>query len=510
MSSPASSKSRPPEATSALKAKINQWVKEILQGYEPRHIRDNKVIRDAVFGFNRFYQHEINLIDSPLLQRLRCIHQTALALFAYPTATHSRFEHSLGCVVVADRMIRAINEKKKTPPIENKQRADVRLAALLHDCGHGPFSHVSEFVYDTLSPELQDVRFENMDKFGHAAGHEILTYLIVTSEKFGELWRRICGLYDPTSESLLCQLKDIDLERVGSMILGLPAPGCPGYLAEIINGPFDADKFDYIIRDGYFSGLITAIDIERLAVSLDLHQEGMSEPVLCMDIGGATILEQLLFNKMVLFSSMYHHHKVRSSFRQLARLLQTARDKGIAFSGVKLSSAANFLELDDYKVLSYAMQEPILRNLAEDIHNRRLPKRALVIDRGTLKNTASRQEWVEIGANLGEIFDLEAEIASKAKISREDVCIDFPPEPRVYKTAQASMVRLAPGRPLVSLDDLYPVAGWMAGYEQYRFRSYIFSTNGSQEKVANAAKRALEKRRISLDFDLSKRLAKWQ
>ena len=509
MSSQPLLKRKPKTTPLNLKTRINRWVAGILQGYEPRHIRGNKVIREAVFGFNLFYQHEINLIDSPLLQRLRCIHQTALALVAYPTATHTRFEHSLGCVVVADRMIRAINEKKKTPPIGDVQRAEIRVAALLHDCGHGPFSHASEFVYDTLSSELQDIRLQDMGRFGHAAGHEMLTYLIVTSSKFGELWKKICSLYDLTSETLPCPLHDIDWRRVGSMILGISAHGCPKYLAEIINGPFDADKFDYIIRDGYFSGLTTSIDIDRLAVSLDLHEEGVAEPVLCMDIGGATILEQLLFNKMVLFSSMYHHHKVRSSFRQLVRLLQTARKKGIEFSGVKLSSAADFLRLDDYQVLSYAMLEPNLHDLAKDIHNRRLPKRALVIDRGTLKNTASRQKWVEIGANLGEIANLEAEIATEAGVPEEHVCIDFPPEPRVFKTAQASMVRVAPGRPLVSLDDLYPVGGWMAGYEEHRFKSYIFSSNGSQKQVAEATKSALGRRRISLDFDLSRRLAKW-
>jgi len=510
MNSQNSSSSAPGSETKKLRAIIDGWLTEILQDWEPHHVRGNKVIRDAVFGFNLFYQHEINIIDTPLLQRLRYIHQTALASLTYPTATHSRFEHSLGCTIIADRMMRVINEKHRVHPIENTQIAEVRLAALLHDCGHGPFSHASEFAYDDLSPELQNLRAEDMHRFGHAAGHEILSYLIVTSPSFQELWEQIRrGLYDSTKETPLCNLESINLERVGSMILGLPSEGCPGYLSQMINGPFDADKFDYIIRDGYFSGLTTNIDIGRLAVSLDLHREGRAEPVLCMDIGGATILEQMLFNKMVLFSSMYHHHKVRASFRQLIRLFSTIRERRMTIGGVHLSSAASFLRLDDHKVLSYAMQKPRLRDLAAGIYTRQLPKRALVIDRGTLLDISSRKKWVEFGADPDRISDLETEIASEAKVERADICVDFPPEPRIYKTAKASMIKLASGRPLVSLDSLYPIAGWMAGYEEYRFRSYVFCPNGFEKRVADATLQVLAGHCISIDSDLSMQQAKW-
>lgn len=495
--------------TKKLQRNINDWLTEILEGYKPRHIRDRKVIRDAVFGFNIFHKHEINILDNPLLQRLRYIHQTALALHTYPTATHTRFEHSLGCVVVADRMMHALNKKQATLPFDDIKMVEVRLAALLHDCGHGPFSHASEFVYDTLSSELQNVRFEDWKTFGQAQGHEILSYFIVTSPRFHKLWEDICEQYDPSKEPLPCQLGQVNFKRVGAIILGLPAKGYPKYVSEIINGPFDADKFDYIIRDGYFSGLVTTIDIDRLAVSLDLGTVSGTKPVLCIDLGGATILEQLLFNKMILFSSMYHHHKVRASFRQLVRLFVTARDKRIKLGDEKLDNAVSFLRLDDYTAFSHALGHTKLKSLADDIRYRRLLKRALVIDRNTLCTPASREKWIEYQANLDKISQLEKEIASKAGIEKEDVCIDFPPEPRIYKTALHSMVRVAPGRPLVPLDKLYPVGGWMAGYEQYRFRSYIFAPAHLQKEVALAAVKVLRSHGIRLDDDLSKRLAKW-
>ncbi|MBI2909464.1 MAG: HD domain-containing protein [Chloroflexi bacterium] len=498
------------EQTNKLREEVNNWLTEILASYEPRYIRDNKIVRDAPFGFHRFYKHEVNVIDSPLLQRLRGVHQTALTLLTYPSATHTRFEHSLGCTIVADRMMRAINEKKPTVFIENSQIAEVRLACLLHDCGHGPFSHASEWVYDKLSPELQDVRMEDQETFHDAAGHEMLSYFIVTSPRFKQLWDDIRTLYSASQEGLLCDLGKINLERVGLMILGL-ASEYPKYVAGFVNGPFDADKFDYIIRDGYFSGLKTSVDIDRVAVSLDVYEEAGEEPKLCMDIAGATVLEQLLFDKMVLFSSMYHHHKVRSSFRQLVRLFRLARDRSIRLGDADLKSAVGFLRLDDSTTLSQSMRQQELRDIADCICNRRLPKRVLVVSGATLTDAISKTEWVKLGADAIATQEVETAIERQAGIEEDQacVCIDFPPAPSIDKTARRSMIRLAPGVPLVELDALYPVAGWMSGYEEFRFKSYIFGPEQYQGKIAKAAMDVLNSRSIHLDFELAKQAAKW-
>ena len=167
-------------------------------------------------------------------------------------------------------MIKAINSRYSTLNlIDGDRRAEVRLACLLHDCGHGPFSHASEVLYGSESYEIPLLKNEQKSLFGRANPHEILGYCIVTSKKFRELWDDIKNLYDLKKDKLICNLDNIDLERIGAMILGMKAKDRPLYLSQFVNGPFDADKFDYIIRDGYFSGLVTSIDIERLFVSLD-------------------------------------------------------------------------------------------------------------------------------------------------------------------------------------------------------------------------------------------------
>src|SRR5262249_5777725 len=140
-------------------------------------LRSYKVIHDVIWGTNRFSWRELAIIDSPLMQRLREIHQTGLAYYVYPCARHSRFEHSLGVATVASRIfdalaqrhaadletIAGVLEKGKSPSDAiGKWRAELRLAALLHDTGHSLFSHTSELVYEKI--QLLDEAAEELTK----------------------------------------------------------------------------------------------------------------------------------------------------------------------------------------------------------------------------------------------------------------------------------------------------------------------------------------------------------
>lgn len=499
-----------------LRQKIEAVVEEILDGYKPTKLYDDKVIRGSVFGFNVFFRHEINVLDSPLLQRLRRIHQTALAFLTYPSSTHTRFEHSLGVTAIANKMINAINAKYPStqPLIGDVETAEVRLACLMHDCGHGPFSHASEAVYGHEPYEIPLVKMAEKDLFGRANPHEIISYCIVTSEAFEKLWDEIKDLYDLRRDKVLCNFENIDLKRVGAMILGKKAQDYPLYLSQIVNGPFDADKFDYIIRDGYFSGLITAIDIERLFISLDsapFREHGYKkyrEDVLCMDIGGATVLEQVLFNKMILFSSFYHHHKIRAAFRMLVYLLELLHKEEVPLKNISLDEAPNFLLLDDDDVLGCKMQEypPEIRRLVTSIRNRSLPKRALVITKDALLDDESKAEYFRLLSDPKMRVSLEKKIAKKAG-GIQPIFIDFPEEAQFVVSGLHSLVRLAPKR-YVTLDKLYPAAGWVSGYAEYRYRSYVFSPKESQKAVNNAALKVFEEATIALDRGLCSELAK--
>jgi HD superfamily phosphohydrolase len=499
-----------PGATRDFENRVEDFLQELLEGYTPLKIRGDKIIRDAILGHNVFYTHEINLIDSPLMQRLRRVHQTALAYLTYPAATHTRFEHSLGVVIFTQKMIEAVNKKAKTELVDKVQATELRLAALLHDCGHGVFSHASEIVYDDWNPagEIRTLRHAHPELFGEAAGHEILSYYIVRSAQIRKLWEDIISNYDAMREKLLCDLGRVSLERVANMIIGVKAaPDYPLWLSKIVNGPFDADKLDYMGRDGYFSGLVTPIDTDRLFVSLSIFDPRENEPFICVDIGGANVLEQILFNKMLLFSSVYNHHKVRGSFRMIASLLQEIRSKRWTVSGTRLKFAVDFLRLDEYDLLNSKQVNKEVRAKVRKLRERILLKRALVISPQAIKerDLVSQHKFFELEQQQSGRNAMELELAQRARC--DTVFVDFPPNPRVEKIGKQSMVRLSENT-AVPLSKLYPTSGWIEGYAEIRQRAYVLAPSGYEDAVASLAFKLFAEKEIKLNKKLCLELAK--
>jgi HD superfamily phosphohydrolase len=497
-----------PDPKEDFKKSIEDFLEELLSQYNPGKIRAPKIIRDAVLGHNIFYQHEINLIDSPLLQRLRRVHQTALAYLTYPAATHTRFEHSLGCVAFAQKMIDALNRSSETTLIDEVQTAEVRLAALLHDVGHALFSHASEIVYDNWDPrgEILALRRANLELSGEPEGHEILSYYIVKSDRFKRLWQAIIANYEMTQKKFICNLSRINFDRVANMIIGAKASAdYPTWISKIINGPFDVDKLDYMGRDGYFSGLVTPIDTDRLFVSLSVFNPHQGEPFICVDITGATVLEQILFDKMLLFSSVYDHHKVRGSFRMIASLLEKIRSRHLSVNGVHLNCVADFLRLDEYSLLSPKHGSKELNIRVKNLCERILPRRALVITPQALVGGMTQEAFFELGQQRRKINDMEKELAQKANC--DTVFIDFPPRPHVEKIGEQSMVRFSKER-AEPLSKLYPASGWIRGYSQYRRRAYVLASAGCEQRVAKLAGELFASEGIKLDQNLCLELAK--
>lgn len=153
---------------------------------KPHVPRSPKVIHDALWGTQRLHKHEVALVDTPLFQRLRRLHQTGFSYLTYRSTTHTRFEHSLGVLYQTDKLARALHDKYfelDSNVVSLDRIRQLRVAALLHDCSHGPFSHTSEEIYSTF-PEMQELIGPRGKGFEGSSASEVLAYFILDSEPF--------------------------------------------------------------------------------------------------------------------------------------------------------------------------------------------------------------------------------------------------------------------------------------------------------------------------------------
>jgi uncharacterized protein len=235
-------------------------------------------LRDPVHNFIRFDEEEMKLINLDVLQRLRGIRQLALASLVYPGALHTRFDHTLGVAYVAGQMAHELG-------LDDSERRLVRLAALLHDIGHGPFSHVSEYALDRYADRghlPKDLKKEKI--------HEIIT---------GHL---ICN-----HETLINRLGKDRCEQIARLLSqGVGDP----VLRSIVSGPLDSDKQDYLLRDSLFTGVNYGIfDIHQLQRSLVCREIGGQKEMLIRP-DGVHEVEQFVMAKYYL-TTMVYRHKVR-------------------------------------------------------------------------------------------------------------------------------------------------------------------------------------------------------
>jgi HD superfamily phosphohydrolase len=187
-------------------------------------------VRCPIHGFIELNEFEVEVVNHQVFQRLRRIHQLAMAYLAFPGAVHTRFDHSLGALHCADRLARAIGLNPRSDGYRN-----IRLAALLHDIGHGPFSHVSEYALQECAPQAGET--ESL--------HERITLAIIRQLLEG-------AVLNPHQAGSIHDL-------LNRKALGRTAE------KDIVSGPLDADKLDYLLRDSYFCGVRYGVyDLDRL------------------------------------------------------------------------------------------------------------------------------------------------------------------------------------------------------------------------------------------------------
>lgn len=283
-------------------------------------------IRDPVFNFISLNATEADIVNSSVFQRLRGIRQLAFANLVYPGALHTRFEHSLGVCHVAGLMANALGIK----PNEDEYRL-LRYAALLHDIGHGPFSHISEDLLEIYSQTDGQKKTYKI--------HETITADII-------------NIY--YNELCLSQQEKDKVVKLLNTGYGDPM------LRAIVSGPLDADKQDYLLRDSYFCGVKYGVfDLNQLHRELMiLDDKKHSEKYLMVSDDGIHALEQFFLAKYYITNQVYRHRVRMITDQMLIRAIVLGIDHDDIDPLKKLycyrsdsEYLGNYLDWDDAKLM---------------------------------------------------------------------------------------------------------------------------------------------------------------
>jgi uncharacterized protein len=299
------------------------------------------ILRDAVWGDLELEPELVDLLQCAELQRLRWIRQLGTANLVYPSANHTRFEHSLGTCHVAGRML---DQLQVSDP---ELRRLVQIAALIHDVGHVPFGHTFEDERRIFP------RHDGPQRTAHFLGDQ--TQL---GQALGEL--------------------GIRQQLLGFFGAGGTPP--PALVSDLVSGTICSDLLDYLARDAFFTGIRRTYD-ERLFRYFALREGRL---VLRLAKGGLrredafSEVVHLLRLRYTLTERVYFHHAKVSSGALISKLVELAVKGGLVVEDLYRVGDEGLLNLLGDR---YAEQDPVLRRLLEDLRARRLPKRAYVLTR---------------------------------------------------------------------------------------------------------------------------------
>lgn len=339
-------------------------------------------IKDPIYGYIRLTETEKRILDTGPVQRLRRIRQLSGAEYVYPAATHTRFEHVLGTMYLAGVVAENLPAK-----LDEGEKKAVKVAALLHDVGHAPFSHLFE-------PILQ--------KYVGKTHEDMSTSIILNSELSNVLQHE--GL-DPNLVSKLCVGRLEDSKRA--------------YLDQIIRSSVDVDKMDFVLRDSYHTGAgYGGVDIFRLIYTMDVLNGNLA-----VDVTALSTLESFILARLESFRTIYFHKTSRAAQIMLLKALEYAKDD---LDMTQLGSVDEYLALDDDVVWATLRRNAKSRTIVEDLNRRRLLKCAYektFFVKDEFLSSLFTKETVRV--------KMEEEIAHKAKVAVEDVSIDLPSLPSV-------------------------------------------------------------------------------
>jgi HD superfamily phosphohydrolase len=355
-----------------------------------RNRGDMRAIKDSVHDYIELSDVAAALLDTTVIQRLRHVKQLSTVRLVYPSANHTRFEHSLGVYHLADRALDTLG-------IRGEDARAVRAAALLHDVGHGPYGHQTEPI----------IR-RRLDRH-----HDEVGALLHTEPVAGILADH-----------------GLDPDRVAALVAG------EGKLGQLVAGALDVDRMDYLVRDAHHTGVpYGTIDHGRVVRALRFVDGD-----LVLSAGNVPTAESVLVARALMNATVYRHHVSRIAGTMLERATERLLDTG------DIDPDA-FARMTDAALMQALRSCPETVETARRLQERDLYKRAIWAHREVVPSDLE-------GVGHERTRSLEREIAETAGVDVQTVLLDVPgdptmPESRVRVVVDGTVRRLDERSPLV-------------------------------------------------------------
>lgn len=353
----------------------------------------NMEINDPVHGFIGLTDLEARIINSEPYQRLRRIKQLSGAHYVYPTAEHTRFGHCIGAMYLAGLVGRRLLGQLG---FGEEVLQEVRLAGLLHDLGHGPFSHVFE-----------EPLIERQDK-----NHEDVTEWIIKESVVGDI------------------IEDggIQKNRIADLVRGRRTKKMDSIVSGIAAGQVDSDKMDYLIRDSFYCGVnYGLVDIHRLIASVEISEDFE----MYFDIAARGALESFLVARYEMFLNVYYHKTVRSVEVMLIKLIAAA-DRVLNLTA--FTTPEEFLALDDMSLVSRIRRiDPSESDDAQEASRMMEMLDSRILYKSAFEKVLHTEDrFVSKVLTKKRVREsIQDEIASIAKVPSDEVIVDVPTLPSV-------------------------------------------------------------------------------
>ena len=317
-----------------------------------------------------------DLLDTPAVQRLRRVKQLGTAELVYPSANHTRFEHSLGVYHLAMRALDQLG-------IEGRQAERVRAAAVLHDIGHSPFSHNIESL---------------------------------VARRTGRMHDDVDDLLESGEVARVLALHDIDPGRVAGLVAG------EGELGQLVSGELDVDRMDYLVRDAHHTGVpYGTIDTGRFVRELRFI-----DGELVLAEGNVQTAESLLLARALMNPVVYNHHVARISKAMLRRATDRLIEAGAATAG-------EVRRMDDRDLTVALRRCEATADTVRALDTRRLFKRAVWAELSDVPDDI-------VDADHDQLREFERDIAGYADVDPASVILDVPPRPEMRESTSRVVV----------------------------------------------------------------------